>query len=127
MGFSHAEENEDEGTPEEQSLDCLQYRIERKVKLNSRVVAKDTEQDIVQLPSFSWPKIQEDADKILRKKIARDRRVRPDDATVVASVNDTNTVGDRRRRRLLHYRWISLEFSCGGAYCGRQALRRGLL
>jgi hypothetical protein len=81
-------EHDDEGAPEEQPQECIQYRIEWKVTLNRRVVAKDTEQDLVQLPSFSWPRIQGEADRILRGKISRDRRVRPDDTTVVASVND---------------------------------------
>lgn len=81
-------EHDDEGSPEEQPQECIQYRIEWKVTLNRRVVAKDTLQDLVQLPSFCWPRIQGEADKILRGKTARDRRVRPDDTTVVASVND---------------------------------------
>jgi hypothetical protein len=102
-------EHDDEGSPEEQPQDCIQYRIEWKVTLNSRVVAKDTEQDLVQLPSFSWPRIQEEADKILRGKITRDRRVRPDDTTVVASVNDRSQRDLTKRFEGTDIDWTEIE------------------
>ncbi|CAG8010665.1 unnamed protein product [Penicillium nalgiovense] len=66
VGFPHMVEHDDEGSPEEQPQERIQYRIEWKVTLNRRVVAKDTVQDLVQLPSFCWPRIQGEADKILR-------------------------------------------------------------
>jgi hypothetical protein len=56
--------------------------------LNHRVLVKDTEQDLDSTPSLYWEKIEQEAERLLRQKINRDRRVRLDDTTVVVSVND---------------------------------------
>ncbi|KAJ5341841.1 hypothetical protein N7541_010965 [Penicillium brevicompactum] len=57
-----------------------------RVKLNNRVVIKDIKQDLTQPPRFYWKQIKEDACSILRRKIARGRRVRLDDTDMVLSV-----------------------------------------
>ncbi|KAJ5678756.1 hypothetical protein N7462_007000 [Penicillium macrosclerotiorum] len=69
-------------------LDYVHYQIEWGVKLNSRVVAKNTEQDLALLPSFYWERIKDTAGNILRRKIAYNRRVRLDDTNLVVSVNE---------------------------------------
>lgn len=62
--------------------------IEWKVTLNNRVLAKDTEQDLVSTPSIYWQAIKQKAERIVRQKVNHNRRVRPDDTAVVVSVND---------------------------------------
>ncbi|GCB28273.1 hypothetical protein AAWM_11158 [Aspergillus awamori] len=66
----------------------VRYSIEWRVTLNNRVVAKDTEQDLGLDPNSYWSGIKQKAEDLLRRKIARNRRVRLDDTTVVVSVND---------------------------------------
>lgn len=109
IAFPHVVEQDDEGTPSEQLPDSCQYLIEWKVTLNHRIVAKDTEQDLIQLPSVCWPQIQGKADKILRRKVARNRRVRPDDTTIVASVNDRSQRDLTKRFESTDINWTAIE------------------
>ena len=67
---------------------CLHYAIEWKVCVNGKVVSKDTEQDLVLLPTAYWhlslkPKLE----KLLRKKLARNRHVCCEETHVVVSVS----------------------------------------
>jgi hypothetical protein len=55
---------------------CIRYTIIWKIKLNNRMIAKDTEQDVVLAPA------------LLGKKINNSKRVRPEDGNVVVSVNE---------------------------------------
>lgn len=96
-------------TSSEQPLDCIEYLIEWRVTLNRRVVVKDTEQDLVQMPSLYWPQIQARASKILRDKISRDRRIRPDDTTVVVSVNDRSQRDLTKRFDGTDMDWTAIE------------------
>lgn len=77
---------------DEQSSDCIHYQIEWKVKLNNRVLVKDTKQDLTLRPSSYWEEIKSDASKIVRRKIARTRRVRLDDTVMVLSVNSQRNI-----------------------------------
>ncbi|KAJ5732372.1 hypothetical protein N7493_003853 [Penicillium malachiteum] len=99
----------EEGAAGEQSSHCIQYRIEWRVTLNDRVVAKDTEQNLVQMPSFHWPQIQTRVNRILRGKIAYDWRVRPDDMTVMASVNDRSQHDLTKRFDSTYMDWTAIE------------------
>jgi hypothetical protein len=72
---------------DEQSPDHIHYQIEWRVKLNNRVVVKDTKQDLTQPSRSYWEQIKEDASKILQRKTARGRRVRLDDTDTLLSVN----------------------------------------
>ena len=74
---------------EEDVPTCIHYSIEWKVTVNSKMVAKDTEQDLVVVPIAYWhmvlkPKLE----KLLRKKLAQNRHIRGDDTNVIVSVND---------------------------------------
>jgi hypothetical protein len=75
-------------TDNEEHQSPLHYTIEWRVTLNNRVVAKDTEQDLALDPDLYWQDIWQKAETILRRKVARNRRVRLDDTTVVVSVNN---------------------------------------
>lgn len=72
----------------EQSLNCIPYQSEWRVKLNNRVVVKDTEQDLTSPPSDHWTRIVETSGNLLRRKIARSRGVGLDDTELALSVND---------------------------------------
>ncbi|KAJ5720259.1 uncharacterized protein N7483_008193 [Penicillium malachiteum] len=63
-----------EGEVDDGGLDYVHYQIEWRVKLNNRVVAKDTEQDLALPPRSYWERIKDTAGNILRRKIAHNRR-----------------------------------------------------
>jgi hypothetical protein len=69
----------------------VRYTIEWRVTLNNRMVAKDTEQDLALIPSSYWQDIREKAETVLRRKVARNRRVRLDDATIVVCKRSLTT------------------------------------
>ena len=85
-------ERTDESAWDEQSTDRIHYQIEWRVKLNNRVVVKDTKQDLTQPPRSYWDQIKEDASNILRRKTACGRRVRLDDTDMVLSVNSQRDI-----------------------------------
>ncbi|EPS32153.1 hypothetical protein PDE_07113 [Penicillium oxalicum 114-2] len=92
QGFDPVVERADRSAWDKQSPDRIHYQIEWRVKLNNRVVVKDTKQDLTQPPSSYWEQIKEDACNILRRKTARGRRVRLDDTDMVLSVNSQRDI-----------------------------------
>ena len=67
----------------------LHYSIEWKVTVNNRVVAKDTEPDLVLAPSAYWVKVlRQKLESRVKAKTQRSRHVRSEDTAVVVSVND---------------------------------------
>jgi hypothetical protein len=68
---------------------CIHYLIEWKVTLNNKLITKDTEQDLVLAPNFYWsPFLRPKLEKLPRKKLSPNKRVRPDDTNVVVSVTE---------------------------------------
>jgi len=66
---------------------CIHYTIEWKVTVNNRMISKDTEQDLVLAPGSYWqvvlePKLQ----RLLNKKLPRNKYIRCDDTNIVVSV-----------------------------------------
>ncbi|GAB7336311.1 hypothetical protein MBLNU13_g09054t2 [Cladosporium sp. NU13] len=62
---------------------CVRYTIIWKVKFNNRMIAKDTEQDIVLAPAQYWSMfLQAKLNTLLSKKIASGKRIKPDDSNV---------------------------------------------
>lgn len=92
QGFDPVVERADGSAWDEQSPDCIHYQIEWRVKLNNRVVVKDTKKDLTQPPRSYWEQIKGDACSILRRKTARGRRVRLDDTDMVLSVNSQRDI-----------------------------------
>ena len=92
LSFDPVVERTDESAWDEQSTDRIHYQIEWRVKLNNRVVVKDTKQDLTQPPRSYWDQIKEDASNILRRKTACGRRVRLDDTDMVLSVNSQRDI-----------------------------------
>ncbi|OQE62923.1 hypothetical protein PENNAL_c0256G06018 [Penicillium nalgiovense] len=109
VGFLPVVEHEDGGTWDGQSTNCIHYQIEWRVTLNNRVVTKDTEQNLALPPSSYWEKINEKAAGLLRRKIARDRRVRPDDTTIVVSVKDRSQRDLTKRFESTDIDWTTVE------------------
>jgi hypothetical protein len=89
LGFIQQADWEEERLYNKQPPGYIHSSIEWKVTLNNRVVAKDTEQDLVLAPSSYWQGVLKGKpDNILHRKISHDRRVRLDDITIVVSVNN---------------------------------------
>jgi hypothetical protein len=89
LQFLQLAEWDEHNSYDENDPSCLHYSIEWKVIVNNKVVSKDTEQDLVLVPTAYWhmvlkPKLE----RLLRKKIAQNRHVRCDDTSVVVSVTD---------------------------------------
>jgi hypothetical protein len=49
------DEWDDEKTYDKDPPSCIHYTIEWKVTLNSKLISKDTEQNLVLAPRFYWP------------------------------------------------------------------------
>jgi hypothetical protein len=80
--------NENE-TYDEEPPTCLHYSIEWKVTLNNKVLAKDTEPDLVLAPRFYWSLFLRDKlEKLLQKKLPPSKRVACEDTNVVVSVTE---------------------------------------
>jgi hypothetical protein len=83
----HIDEWDEENTYDEEPPSCIHYSIEWKVTVNNKPISKDTEQNLVLAPSFYWPLIlQPKLEKLLCKKVPSNKRVMPDDTSVVVSV-----------------------------------------
>jgi hypothetical protein len=88
LGFMSVVKRDRGRSPDGQPLTCTHYQIEWRVNLNNRVAIKDMEQDLALPPSTYWEQLREKADDVLRRKVARNRRVKSDDTKLVVSVND---------------------------------------
>lgn len=77
------------------------------------MVAKDTEQDLALDPDLYWQDIRQKAETILRRKVARNRRVRLDDTTVVVSVNDRSQRDLTKRFEKTDIDWTAIKSQLG--------------
>ncbi|KAI2734473.1 hypothetical protein DTO013E5_9156 [Penicillium roqueforti] len=109
LGFMREDEVDVGGTHEEQRLNYVHYKIEWRVKLNNRVVAKDTEQDLALPPSSYWERIKYTTGNVLRRKIAHTRRVRLDDTNLVVSVNERSQSDLIKRFEGASVDWTTVE------------------
>jgi hypothetical protein len=86
LNLDEWDENE---TYDEDPPTCLRYSIEWKVTLNSKLISKDTEPNLVLAPRFYWSLfLREKLDKLLQKKLSPSKRVTCEDTNVVVSVTD---------------------------------------
>lgn len=81
------DEWDEEKTYDEDLPSCIHYPIEWKVTLHNKIVSRDTEQNIVLVPSVYRPLfLQPKLEKLICRKVPSNKRVRPDDTNVVVSV-----------------------------------------
>lgn len=92
LAFHPAIECADGNAWDEQSPDCIHYQIEWRLKLNNRVLVKDTKQDLARPPKSYWEQIKQEAGEILRRKAARSREVRLDGSDMVLSVSSQRDI-----------------------------------
>lgn len=87
----------------------IPYIIEWRITLNNRVLAKDTEQDLVSSPNSYSQEIKEKAERILRQKVNRNRRVRLDDTAIVVSVNERSQRDLTKRFEKTDIDWTAIK------------------
>ncbi|KAF2993761.1 hypothetical protein E8E13_001709 [Curvularia kusanoi] len=88
----------------------VQYSIEWKVTVNNRVVARDTEQDIILVPAAYWHMyLKPEVEKLSSKKVAHNRHVEYDDTGVVVSVNDRSERDLTKRFDNMNIDWSVVE------------------
>lgn len=89
LDFCPLSEWDKENTYDEDPPSYIHYLIEWKVTVNNRVVSKDTEQDVVLAPAVYWRiALQPKLEKLLCRKLAKNRPVRSEDTNVVISVTE---------------------------------------
>ncbi|KAI1833425.1 hypothetical protein DTO013E5_8435 [Penicillium roqueforti] len=88
----------------------IRYTIEWKVKVNNRSISEDTEQDVALTPSAYWPlALRDKLYKVIEEKVARKRRVRSDDTSIVVSINDRKQHDLKKRFNGLNIDWSAVE------------------
>ncbi|KAJ4330650.1 hypothetical protein N0V95_010019 [Ascochyta clinopodiicola] len=110
LGFLPLAEWDEYNSYEEDTPSRMRYSIEWKVAVNNRVVAKDTEQDLVLVPAAYWhmylkPKVE----KLSSRKVAHSRHVEYDDTSVVVSVNDRSERDLTKRFDSMDIDWSVVE------------------
>ncbi|KAK2810293.1 hypothetical protein FQN50_003024 [Emmonsiellopsis sp. PD_5] len=126
LGFHQVPEWANRGTSNEQPPTSICYLIEWRVTLNNRIVAKDTEQNLVLAPSAYWPELKQKAENVLLRKVARNRQPRSDDTTVVVSVNDRSQRDLTKRFENTDVDWIAIEkqlLMWSNLFCSGKKLR----
>jgi hypothetical protein len=110
LGFLPLAEWDEYNSYDEDTPSRIRYTIEWKVAVNNKVIAKDTEQDIVLAPAVYWCMyLHRKVEKLVDKKLSQGRQADYDDTSVVASVNDRSERDLCKRYDDMHIDWPVIE------------------
>lgn len=89
---------------------CIQYSIEWKLTVNSKVVSKDTEQNLVLAPSDFWERtLRAKLDKLVKRKLPSNKSYKVDDTNIVVSVRHRSEGDLVKRFDNLNVEWVVVE------------------
>jgi hypothetical protein len=89
LGFCQPTDWDKEKIYDEDPLSFIHYTIEWNIKVNKREVLKDTEQDVVLAPASYWRLVlQPKLERLLCRKLAKNRPFMFEETNVVISVTD---------------------------------------
>jgi hypothetical protein len=89
LGFCQPTDWDEEKIYDEDPPSFIHYSIEWKVKLHKKEVSNDTELDVVLAPASYWRLVlQPKLEKLLCRKLAKNRHVMSEETNVVISVTD---------------------------------------
>ncbi|KAF2022548.1 hypothetical protein EK21DRAFT_119643 [Setomelanomma holmii] len=89
LGFLPLDEWDEHNSYDEDVPSRLRYTVEWKVMVNNKVIAKETEQDVVLAPAAYWHMyLNAKVERLVSRKLPPHRNVEYDDTNVVVSVND---------------------------------------
>ncbi|KAL0929467.1 uncharacterized protein CTRU02_215633 [Colletotrichum truncatum] len=95
---------------DEQPPTCVHYSIEWKLTVNKKMVAEDSEQDLVLCPSAIWERIlRGKLDRLLKKKLSAKKSYLVDDTSVRVSVQERSQRDFVKRFDELDIDWRMLE------------------
>ncbi|KAK2794195.1 hypothetical protein FQN50_009940 [Emmonsiellopsis sp. PD_5] len=103
----------------------IHYSIEWKVTINNRVVAKDTEPDLVLTPSAYWDEyLCHKLEERVKAKTRRSQRIKSEDTAIVLSVNDRSHRDLNKWFKKTNIDWSTIEqqlVKWGNLFCiGKQ-------
>ena len=89
LDFLSLDEWDEHNSYDEDIPTRLRYTVEWKVMVNNKVIAKETEQDVVLAPAAYWHMcLHTKVQRLVSRKLPPGRNVEYDDTNVVVSVND---------------------------------------
>jgi len=97
-------------TYDEHPPTCIHYSIEWKLTVNSKLVAKDTEPNLVLAPNAFWTTVlRSKLNNLLARKLPQNKSYRVDDTSVVVFVTDRTERDLVKRFDDLNIEWTILE------------------
>jgi hypothetical protein len=110
LGFCQPTDWDEEKIYDEDPPSFIHYSIEWKVKLHKKEVSNDTELDVVLAPASYWRLVlQPKLEKLLCRKLAKNRHVMSEETNVVISVTDRSQRDVTKRFDDTNVEWSVIE------------------